>query len=249
MKKTSLILFFTLCFFNIKAQNADTRLYEMRVYYAHDGKLEDLQNRFKKYTCKLFEQHGMENIGYWLPTDNKENKLTYILRYPDKIARDSSWKSFVSSSEWKKVVAKTEANGKLVSRVTVTFMQATDFSPIIEENKQKPNRIFQLRTYTAFPDKIENVLGRFRNHTTKLFENHGMQNIAYWTTIEDKKDVQPKLIYILGHESEAAGKASFDSFRKDGEWLKVRDESEKNGKIVEKIEAEFLTPLKFSKIK
>jgi hypothetical protein len=76
-----------------------------------------------------------------------------------------------------------------------------------------------------------------------------MQNIAYFTTIEKDPKVQSKLLYFLAHKSEEAGKASFDSFRKDPNWIKVRDESEKNGKIVEKVESIYMHPTTFSTIR
>ena len=61
---------------------ADTRCYELRIYYAAPGKLDALNTRFRDHTCQLFEKHGMVNIGYWLPVTNSENKLVYLLAYP-----------------------------------------------------------------------------------------------------------------------------------------------------------------------
>src|SRR3954471_4441648 len=107
---------------------SDTRLYEMRTYHAPPGKLEDLNARFRSHTLKLFEKHGMENIGYWMPATNTENLLIYILAYPSKEARETSWKEFSSDPEWKRVVKESEANGKLVAKVDQTFMQAADYS-------------------------------------------------------------------------------------------------------------------------
>src|SRR5262245_30676638 len=73
---------------------ADTRLYEMRTYHAAPGKLDDLNARFRNHTLKLFEKHGIENIGYWMPVTNQDNLLIYILAYPSKEAHDGSWKAF-----------------------------------------------------------------------------------------------------------------------------------------------------------
>src|SRR5437588_12588494 len=88
----------------------DTRLFELRTYYAEPGKLDDLNARFRNHTTKLFEKHGMENIGYWTPVDNKENKLIYMLAFPSKEARDRSWKAFGADAEWKQVAKESEAN-------------------------------------------------------------------------------------------------------------------------------------------
>src|ERR1035437_8147616 len=81
------------------AAAADTRCYEMRIYYAAPGKLDALNSRFRDHTCKLFENHGMMNIGYWLPITNTENKLVYLLAYPSRDAREKSWKEFMRSEE------------------------------------------------------------------------------------------------------------------------------------------------------
>lgn len=107
------------------------------------------------------------------------------------------------------------------------------------------NRIFELRTYTAVDGKLENLLARFRNHTVKLFEKHGMENIGYWVP----KDTPNTLVYVLAYKSREAATAAWDNFRKDPEWVKARTESEANGKIVEKVVGVFMDPADFSKTK
>jgi len=109
-------------------------------------------------------------------------------------------------------------------------------------------RLFELRIYYCHPGKLNDLKARFANHTTRLFEKHGMTNIAYWTTVE-KDSTQPKLIYILAHKSEEEGKKSFASFVADPAWITARDDSEKNGKIIEKLESVYMKPLPFSPIK
>src|SRR3954447_1991429 len=86
----------------------DTRCYELRVYTAGEGKLDDLHTRFREHTCKLFEKHGMTNIGYWVAVDNKEHKLYYMLAYPSREAREKSWKAFMADPEWKAAYAASE---------------------------------------------------------------------------------------------------------------------------------------------
>lgn len=247
MKKIFTLLFGIFLTSCLTAQQKDERLFEMRIYYAEDGKLDALVERFRKHTVKLFKKHGMENIGYWLPIQNDKNQLIYVLAYPDMAAREASWKAFGSDPKWKKVQQASEANGKIVARVESIFMKATDFSPKITSSKKK-NRVFELRTYTQAPDKLEVLLTRFRNHTLALFEKHGMTNMPYWTTVE-KEGVQPKLVYFLAHNSEDAGKKSFENFVKDPEWIRVKTDSEKNGKVIEKLESVYMKALPFSKIR
>lgn len=230
------------------AQQPDTRYFELRIYYCHPGKLNTLIERFTNHTTRIFEKHGMTNIGYWLPVNNADSALYYVLAYPSKAARDSSWKAFGADPEWKQVAAKSEEFGKIVAKVTSVFMTAAVISPIIKASRQNPDRTFELRIYTCLPGRLPNLLTRFKDHTLKLFEKHGMTNIAYWTTVE-KDSTQPKLVYILAHRSEESGKQSFASFRADPAWIAVRDASEKDGKIVEKLESIIMKPLSFSAIR
>ena len=111
---------------------ADERYFEMRTYIANPGKIEALHKRFRDHTCKLFEKHGMTNIGYWQATsgENAENTLVYILAYPSKEAREASWKAFQEDSDWKKAKAESEKDGVLVEKVINQFLTPTDYSPI-----------------------------------------------------------------------------------------------------------------------
>ena len=113
---------------------------------------------------------------------------------------------------------------------------------------QAENRIYELRTYIYNDGKLENVLARFRNHTTKLFEKHGMHNIGYWVAADEPAS-KNTLIYVISHKNREAAKASWDAFRSDPEWLKVKGESEANGAIVDKVTSVFMTPTDFSKLK
>lgn len=105
-------------------------VFELRVYTAMEGKLNDLVKRFREHTTMLFERHGMKNVAYWVPTDDpaKSKNLIYILKHPNREAATSNWKSFQDDPEWQQVRNKSEENGKLVEKVDSTFMALTDFS-------------------------------------------------------------------------------------------------------------------------
>jgi NIPSNAP len=114
--------------------------------------------------------------------------------------------------------------------------------------RQQGTRVFELRTYTTHPGKLDALNARFRNHTLKLFEKHGMTNVVY-TTPMDAPQSQNTLIYLLAHKSREAAKASFDAFRSDPDWVKARTESEAAGPIVVKVDSVFLTPTDYSPMK
>jgi len=209
-----------------QAAHKDSRVYEMRIYYAAPDKLDALHTRFRDHTTKLFEKHGMVNVGYWVPLDNPERKLIYILSYPSREAREKSWKGFMADPVWQKASKESEVNGKLVDKFESFYMTATDYSPGMKSPENKAPRVFELRTYTAAPGKLSNLDARFRDHTLKLFEKHGMTNLGYWHLMPDQKAAEDTLIYILAHKSQEAGKASFGAFGKDPDWQAARKASE-----------------------
>lgn len=111
---------------NAQAQTA-TRVFEMRTYITHDGKLDDLQARFRNHTTKFFEKHGMTNVGYWVPRD-QPNTLVYILAYPSKDAATKAWDGFRKDEGWLATRTASEANGPIVAKVISVFMDPTNFS-------------------------------------------------------------------------------------------------------------------------
>jgi hypothetical protein len=122
-------------------------------------------------------------------------------------------------------------------------------SRIAEGEKKVDTRIFELRTYTAAPGKLDALNARFRNHTNKLFEKHGMTIIGFWMPAPQKEG-EEKLIYILAYPSKDAAEKSWKAFQDDAEWKKARAESEKNGPLLAKRpESVFMTPTDYSPIK
>jgi hypothetical protein len=104
--------------------------------------------------------------------------------------------------------------------------------------------IYELRVYTAMPGKLGAVQARFRDHTTKLFEKHGMKNIGYWTNaIGGKND---ELVYILAYEDLAARQKAWAAFGADPEWVAARNASEVDGPIVHHVENRIMNPTNFS---
>ena len=108
------------------------KVFELRTYTAPEGRLNDLVARFRNDTLRIFEKHGMDNVGYWLPTDApaSSNTLIYILAHDSRDAATQSWAAFRADPEWKAVTDRTQANGPIVTKVDSVFLEATDFSPL-----------------------------------------------------------------------------------------------------------------------
>jgi hypothetical protein len=111
--------------------------------------------------------------------------------------------------------------------------------------KQESTTVYELRIYHAAPGKLGELLTRFRDHTTRLFEKHGMKNVAYWTPL-DEPEKGNMLVYILRHPSREAATANWKSFQDDPEWKLVKERSEANGKLTEKIDSTFMALTDFS---
>ena len=116
------------------------------------------------------------------------------------------------------------------------------------QGKKAAARVYELRTYTTEPGRLPALHARFRDHTMRLFEKHGMKNVMYWVpTDENLKD--NTLIYVLAHESRESARKNWAEFGQDPEWRQVAKASEADGKIVEKIDSTFMDPTDYAPIK
>lgn len=113
---------------------------------------------------------------------------------------------------------------------------------------QTANRVFELRTYTAVPGKLEDLKSRFRDHTVRIFTRLGMTNIGYWQPIDSPLS-ENTLMYILAYPSREAAQKAWATFRTDPEWVKARTASEANGPLTTGVTSVFLNPVDFSPMK
>jgi hypothetical protein len=113
------------------------------------------------------------------------------------------------------------------------------------QEKKVNARVYELRTYTTLPGRLDALNARFRDHTLKLFEKHGMKNEMYWIPTDPELS-KNTLIYVVSHESTDAAKKSWDAFRADPDWIKARDASEKDGKIVQNVVSVYMTLTDYS---
>lgn len=117
-----------------------------------------------------------------------------------------------------------------------------------KEKAGKDARVFEMRTYIANEGKLDALNARFRDHTNRLFEKHGITLIGYWTPTESPAS-ENTLIYILAYPSREAADASWKAFREDPAWNKAREESEKDGKLVKEVKSVYMNPTDYSPIK
>ncbi len=226
-------------------------VYELRTYTTNEGKLDNLNARFRDHTVQLFNKHGMESIGYWVPTDGPtaENTLIYVLRHKSRDAAAASWKAFLADPEWQKVARESQVDGQILAKAPeAVFMTETDYSPKFSSGDKGDGAAFELRIYRTNEGKLGNLDARFRDHTIRIFNRHGMQSVAYWHPT-DEPSSRDTLIYIIRHKSRDAAKASWKSFGADEEWREVAKQSQKDGRFLrERPEAIYMKATDYSAI-
>lgn len=113
----------------------------------------------------------------------------------------------------------------------------------------KDGKCYEIRTYIAAPGKLEELHKRFRDHTIKLFKKHGMEVVGFWGPTDKEKGSENTLVYVMAYPNREARNKAWQAFAADPEWQKARTESEKNGRLAEKVESVILGATDYSPIK
>jgi hypothetical protein len=231
---------------------ADFTRYELQVITAKPGKLDALHNWFRAHQADVLAKHGATNLAYLVPAgENPERKILCLYEYPSLAALMQFSRAVKADPWWAPLDTSKDGPDRLVETVTVMQCRPTVYSPLFEPSRSPEPRVFELRTYTCpSPENLARLHERFKNHTTKLFAKHGMENLVYLQPSDDDR----KLVYLLGHKSQDAAKASFAAFRSDPEWLAAKQASEEaaGGSLTnpEKgVVSEFLVPTDYSPLK
>lgn len=176
----------------------ETRLFELRTYHTSDGKLDDLNARFRDCATRLFEHHGITNVGFWTPTDANGSRIVFLLAYPSSQARDASWARLCTDPEWRKCRRETERDGKLVERIEQMTLVPTADCPVVAPSRGETPRSFELRTYATKP-------GDHANHKA-LCEKFRDSLVGCWTAAAPHPTGEMTHVYLLARERPATDK-------------------------------------------
>jgi hypothetical protein len=253
-------------------------LYELRSYVSEPGRQAEVLKLIQNDGVPFMKKHNLTLVGAWTPVNKSDERVFTLLSHKDKASCDAAWAALQNDDAWKAALQKSVVDGKRpVKSFERIFLTPNDYSPAIDV-KSVGNRVFELRSYIASEGRLDALNARFRNHTLKLFEKHGMTNIAYWSvrtgeelpafklleavspiggaTAEIKSDLPAtgnSLVYFITHASPEAAQESFKKFGGDEAWVKARKESEAaaGGSLtVDKgVKSLFLTPTDFSPLK
>lgn len=118
--------------FAVSSAQEDGKVYELRIYTATPGNLDNLQARFRDHTIRIFNNHGMKIVGFWTPTseEDADDTLIYVLEHTSQEAANASWQACGQDPEWKSVSDASNANGPILAGVERPYMKAADYSPL-----------------------------------------------------------------------------------------------------------------------
>jgi hypothetical protein len=229
-------------------------LYELRIYTAVDGKLGDLVARVRDHEMPLFRKHGMIPLGFFTPSAGpgqpETQRVYYILGYRDRAARDAAWTEFGADPEWRTAYRNSQVNGSLTTRIDNVFLAPAEYSPVMNTRNGGAPRVFELRTYTANPGKLEAIHARFRDHTREIFQRHGMTSVMYWRPLAGQGDYDQKMVYLMAYPSLEARNADWTAFSADAEWQRVSADSQRDGALLRgRPDSVMLTPTSFSPLR
>lgn len=247
----SLFALFVVALAGLVAHAEDKRVFELRIYSINPGRQEHVNKIIAGTGKKYMSKYHIDLLGAWVPVDASDERVITLVAHADKASADKNWAALQADEGWKAALAAVDTGEKAVANITRIFMNATDYSALVAP-ANVGNRIFELRTYITTPNNLGHLNSRFRDHTVKLFEKHGMTNIAYFNILAGEKttcgevmkacavkgkdavDVKPEtpaadlaLVYFITHASPEAMKKNFSSFGGDAAWRTALTASEK----------------------
>jgi hypothetical protein len=198
---------------------ANTRVYELRIYTANAGKLPDLHRMFRSLGTRLFARHGMQNVfagtvleGAASDGADAPNMVVWIVGHSDRSAAGRAWAAVEGDAEWKAAAARVGQDGPLLAKApTSIFMSATDYSPTIDTpsagTTDSGTHLFELRKYNTGASGLPYTAHRFRVGMANILAKTGMTPIAYWTATDESA-----FIYLVAHSDRDTARASWSNF-------------------------------------
>ncbi len=106
-------------------------LYELRIYHCMPGKLPAVVARFETGTVKLFEKHGIQQVGFWTVVIGESNAdLYYTLKWDSLDERQKKFAAFQADPEWIALRTRSEEGGALIASFSNSILTPTNFSAL-----------------------------------------------------------------------------------------------------------------------
>ena len=193
----------------------------------------------------------MKASGYWIPAEGSaktKRTIVYFLEHPSRYEAYRNWNNFSNDKEWEKVMDQPEFQGLLSEKPTGFFSLQT-IIPSWQATKSQNRVVSSSLHIRPNPGKLSALNNRFREHTTRLFNKHGIKSLGYWTPF-DQPDREDTLIYLIHHANRKQADLNWKAFGQDPEWKKIVRESRVEGKLlVRPPERLYLKALDFSPLR
>jgi hypothetical protein len=106
-------------------------LHELRIYRCLPGRLPALNKRFETATLKMWEKHGIRQVGFWtVDIGGSNTDLYYLLEWENLAEREQRWNAFQSDPEWIAKRAETEKDGPILRELTNLILKPTSYSKL-----------------------------------------------------------------------------------------------------------------------
>ena len=234
---------------NIDDRILNRPVYELRIYSVSEGRFGNLIARFREHTNPLLQKHGLEPVGYWIPTEGpalKRRRFIYVLKHKSRYEAYLNWVNFSNDKEWERVIDQPKFQGLLALKPVSVFMESTDFSSLVRNKIKEVGGVYELRTYVTKPNKLKLLKDRFSQSTASIFNEHKMKNIFYWTAFDEPQS-RNTLIYLLHHSNREQADLNWKSFGDDPKWEKGLLNSQTIESLLEEPpESIYLKPMEFS---
>lgn len=97
--------------------------YELRTYVAMAGRMDDLLRRFRDHTVRLFREHKMESLGYWISEEDPD-VLVYMLKHHGDA--EKNWVQFRNDPRWISALEESQKDGSLTMNIESRRLHAAD---------------------------------------------------------------------------------------------------------------------------
>ena len=227
----------------------ESPLHELRIYSAAEGRHGDLIRRFKDHTDRIFRRHGLEALGYWIPTGGpakKRRRLVYLLRHESRYEAYRNWVSFSNDREWERVLDKPEFQGLLAKKPESIFLEEKAYSGLRDVAIEQSGGVYELRKYEG----DASALGDWLNGYLKpLLSKHGVREVGSWVPF-DEPGSATTIISLLYHRDREEADAAWKKIRADPVWTQGSDRRKARGDAPPREpEVIFLRALGFSPLK
>ncbi|MER7980482.1 NIPSNAP family protein [Streptomyces sp. NPDC095817] len=96
--------------------------------------------------------------------------------------------------------------------------------------------ILELREYVALPDRAEDLHRRFGEETLDLFDQVGLDLRGFWHAVGERR----RIVYLCAFADVAVAVAFWEAFRADPRWIALKERTEANGPLIERIDSTYL---------